>query len=85
MGRSLKLGGRSALALRLLLAGVSKRLSASAGVATGEEFRAARKAAEALGAQIVLGDRPIEITGMEITEVGRAFTIWSHPGSRHVR
>ncbi|XP_024365398.1 uncharacterized protein [Physcomitrium patens] len=62
VGRSLKLGGRSALALRLLLAGVSKRLSASAGVATGEEFRAARKAAEALGAQIVLGDRPIEIT-----------------------
>lgn len=26
------------------------------------QFRAARKAAEDLGAQIVLGDRPIEIT-----------------------
>ncbi|KAG0575453.1 hypothetical protein KC19_5G004900 [Ceratodon purpureus] len=62
VGRSLKLGGRSALALRLLLASVSKRLSTSAGVATGEEFRAARKAAEGIGAQIVLGDRPIEIT-----------------------
>ena len=37
VGRSLKLGGRSALALRLLLASVSKRLSTSAGVATGEE------------------------------------------------
>jgi hypothetical protein len=39
VGRSLKLGGRSALALRLLLAGVSQRLSTSAGVATGEEVR----------------------------------------------
>lgn len=32
-------GGRSALALRLLLAAVSNRLSTSAGVATGEEVR----------------------------------------------
>jgi pheromone shutdown protein TraB len=55
-------GGRSALALRLLLGAMSKRISSSAGVATGEEFRAARKAAEEIGAQIVLGDRPIEIT-----------------------
>lgn len=62
MGRSLKLGGQSALALRLLLATVSNRLSSSAGVATGEEFRAAQKAAGAVGAQVVLGDRPIEIT-----------------------
>ncbi|KAJ7524637.1 hypothetical protein O6H91_17G014600 [Diphasiastrum complanatum] len=60
--RSLDLGGRSALVLRLLLAGLSRRISESAGVATGEEFRAALKAAECIGAQIVLGDRPIEIT-----------------------
>ncbi|KAH8967891.1 hypothetical protein BDL97_03G100400 [Sphagnum fallax] len=62
VSRSLELGGRSALALRLLLGAMSKRISSSAGVATGEEFRAARKAAEEIGAQIVLGDRPIEIT-----------------------
>ena len=32
------------------------------GVQGGREFVAARRAAEAVGAQIVLGDRPIEIT-----------------------
>jgi hypothetical protein len=32
-------GGRSALALRLLLGAMSKRISSSAGVATGEEVR----------------------------------------------
>jgi pheromone shutdown protein TraB len=62
VSRSLELGGRSALVLRLLLGAMSKRISSSAGVATGEEFRAACKAAEEIGAQIVLGDRPIEIT-----------------------
>ncbi|KAL3701329.1 hypothetical protein R1sor_019351 [Riccia sorocarpa] len=60
--RSLRLGGRSALALRLLLGRVSEKLSKSAGVATGVEFRAARRAAEETGAQLVLGDRPIEVT-----------------------
>lgn len=29
---------------------------------SSQQFRAARKAAEVVGAQIVLGDRPIEIT-----------------------
>ncbi|BBM97578.1 hypothetical protein MPTK1_1g06740 [Marchantia polymorpha subsp. ruderalis] len=62
MSRSLRLGGRSALALRLLLGGLSEKLSKSAGVSTGEEFRAARRAAEEIGAQLVLGDRPIEVT-----------------------
>lgn len=62
MGRSLRLGGRSAMAFRVLLAGVSKRVSASAGVQSGGEFRAARVAADEIGAQVVLGDRPIEIT-----------------------
>jgi len=32
-------GGRSALVLRLLLGAMSKRISSSAGVATGEEVR----------------------------------------------
>ncbi|CAM6096305.1 unnamed protein product [Calypogeia fissa] len=62
MSRSLRLGGRSALALRLLLGGMSEKLSKSTGIASGEEFRAARKAAEEIGAQLVLGDRPIEVT-----------------------
>ncbi|KAF4371302.1 hypothetical protein F8388_023462 [Cannabis sativa] len=44
----------TALALRLLLAVFSSKLSS--------DFRAARKASEEVGAQIVLGDRPIEIT-----------------------
>lgn len=35
------------------------------------QFRAARKAAEALGAQIVLGDRPIEITVNLVLRLGR--------------
>eukprot|EP00899_Mesostigma_viride_P004234 jgi/Mesvir1/13811/Mv15965-RA.1 len=62
MGRTLRLGGRSALALRLLLAGMSANASSATGVAVGEEFAAAREAADAVGAQLVLGDRPIEIT-----------------------
>ena len=32
------------------------------GVRSGEEFRAARRAAEACDAQLVLGDRPIEVS-----------------------
>eukprot|EP00271_Cylindrocystis_brebissonii_P014514 TRINITY_DN35881_c0_g1_i1.p1 TRINITY_DN35881_c0_g1~~TRINITY_DN35881_c0_g1_i1.p1 ORF type:complete len:469 (+),score=64.02 TRINITY_DN35881_c0_g1_i1:152-1558(+) len=60
--RSLQLGGRSALALRLLLSSLSARMTSAAGMELGEEFRAARRAAEEVGAQIVLGDRPIEIT-----------------------
>jgi len=56
--RSLSLGGRSALLLRLFLGA----LSTNVGVDSGVEFRAARKAADAVEAQIVLGDRPIEVT-----------------------
>eukprot|EP00250_Pteridium_aquilinum_P003677 c13986_g1_i1 orf=389-1507(-) len=62
LGRSLEIGGQSAMTLRFLLALVSEKLSSVAGVASGEEFRAARRASEEVGAQIVLGDRPIEIT-----------------------
>ncbi|GAQ87766.1 hypothetical protein KFL_003750160 [Klebsormidium nitens] len=62
VGRSLELGGRPAMAMRLALGSISDRLSESVGVKTGVEWRAARVAAEELGSQIVLGDRPIEIT-----------------------
>lgn len=85
------IGGQTALALRVLLALFSSKMSSSANRPFGDEvvlwtvkdvphlqlgyfqrlsevccsclqFRAARKAAEDIGAQIVLGDRPIEIT-----------------------
>ncbi|XP_010536486.1 PREDICTED: traB domain-containing protein isoform X2 [Tarenaya hassleriana] len=56
------LGGETALALRLLLALFSSKLSSDSGRPFGDEFRAARKASEEVGAQLVLGDRPIEIT-----------------------
>ncbi|KAK3258291.1 hypothetical protein CYMTET_32659 [Cymbomonas tetramitiformis] len=63
VGGALSLGGLSALALRLLLAAAVRGApSASTTPLIGREFQAARAAAEATGAQIVLGDRPIEIT-----------------------
>ncbi|EMS46177.1 hypothetical protein TRIUR3_13244 [Triticum urartu] len=54
--------GQSALALRLLLAVFSSKISSGANRPFGEEFRAARRVSEDIGAQLVLGDRPIEIT-----------------------
>ncbi|TKY51257.1 TraB domain-containing protein [Spatholobus suberectus] len=62
VGRSINLGGQIALALRLLLAAFSSKISSDMNRPFGDEFRAARKASEEVGAQIVLGDRPIEIT-----------------------
>ncbi|XP_052206475.1 uncharacterized protein LOC127810907 isoform X2 [Diospyros lotus] len=62
VGRSLDLGGQTALALRLLLAVFSSKISSDVNRPFGDEFRAARKASEEVGAQLVLGDRPIEIT-----------------------
>ncbi|XP_077234758.1 uncharacterized protein LOC143876965 isoform X1 [Tasmannia lanceolata] len=62
VGRSINLGGQTALALRLLLAVFSSKISSNANRPFGDEFRAARKTSEEVGAQIVLGDRPIEIT-----------------------
>ncbi|CAM0911750.1 unnamed protein product [Alopecurus aequalis] len=62
VNRSINLGGQSALALRLLLAVLSSRISSGANRPFGEEFRAARRVSEDIGAQLVLGDRPIEIT-----------------------
>ncbi|XP_062152591.1 uncharacterized protein LOC133860934 isoform X1 [Alnus glutinosa] len=62
VGRSINLGGQTALALRLLLAVFSSKLSSDINRPFGDEFRAARKVSEEFGTQIVLGDRPIEIT-----------------------
>ncbi|XP_073138086.1 uncharacterized protein [Henckelia pumila] len=62
VGRSINLGGQTALALRLLLAAFSSKVSSDINRPFGDEFRAARKVAEEIGAQLVLGDRPIEIT-----------------------
>ncbi|XP_019710859.1 uncharacterized protein [Elaeis guineensis] len=62
VNRSINLGGQSAFALRLLLAVFSSKISSGAHRTFGDEFRAARKISEEVGAQIVLGDRPIEIT-----------------------
>jgi len=60
--RSVSLGGTPALVLRYLLSRIYARMSLLAQAQVGGEFEAARVAAEEVGAQIVLGDRPIEIT-----------------------
>ncbi|XAR66201.1 hypothetical protein NMG60_11012328 [Bertholletia excelsa] len=62
VGRSLNLGGQTALALRVLLAIFSSKISSNMDRPFGDEFRAARITSEEVGAQLVLGDRPIEIT-----------------------
>ncbi|KAG1679399.1 hypothetical protein FOA52_007690 [Chlamydomonas sp. UWO 241] len=60
--RSVALGGQSALLLRVLLANLAGIAADELGVQGGGEFVAARREGEDVGAQIVLGDRPIEIT-----------------------
>lgn len=60
--RMLQLGGGAGLVLRLLLARATQGLGGEAAQQAGGEFRAAREAADACGAQMVLGDRPIEVT-----------------------
>jgi pheromone shutdown protein TraB len=68
--RSLELGGWAPLFLRVLLVRLSARLSASLPASAnshvravpGADFRAARYAATAVDATLVLGDRPVEIT-----------------------
>ncbi|KAF6163153.1 hypothetical protein GIB67_025017 [Kingdonia uniflora] len=67
VGRSLDLGGQTAFALRLLLAVFSSKISSDVNQPFGDEFRAARKVSEEVGAQLVLGDRPIEITKERFT------------------
>jgi pheromone shutdown protein TraB len=59
--RSVALGGQSALLLRVLLANLAGLAADELGVQGGGEFVAARRAGEDVGAQIVLGDRPIEM------------------------
>ncbi|KAK9901278.1 hypothetical protein WJX75_003832 [Coccomyxa subellipsoidea] len=60
--RSARLGGNTAMLLRAVLSAQADRVSAALGTRSGVEMRAGRRAAERAGAQIVLGDRPIEIT-----------------------
>ncbi|BDA45348.1 TraB domain-containing protein [Coccomyxa sp. Obi] len=60
--RSARLGGNTAMLLRAVLSAQADRVSAALGTRSGVEMRAGRAAAERVGAQIVLGDRPIEIT-----------------------
>jgi pheromone shutdown protein TraB len=71
LSRSLRLGGGGALLLRAALSAAARRAAGAAGAgagaapgapALGAEFAAARAAAEACGATLVLGDRPVEIT-----------------------
>jgi pheromone shutdown protein TraB len=60
--RSVQLGGDKALILRLMLASLSSSLQRRLNIENGLEFVAAREAAESINAEIVLGDRPIEIS-----------------------
>ena len=53
--RSARLGGNSAMVLRAALSAQAGRVSKGLGVRSGVEMRAARRAAEAINAQIVLG------------------------------
>lgn len=62
VARSLALGGSSSLLLRLLLARTAAGVASDAGLDRYADFRAARVAAEAVNATLVLGDRPVEIT-----------------------
>nr|GEU81327.1 hypothetical protein [Tanacetum cinerariifolium] len=61
VGPIINLGGQTALALQLLLATFSSKISSNINCPFGDEFCAARKASEEISAQVVLGDRPSEI------------------------
>ncbi len=56
--RSARLGGGSAMLLRAALAAQAGRVSRALAVRSGVEMRAARRTAERVGAQMVLGERP---------------------------
>eukprot|EP00892_Ulva_mutabilis_P001755 jgi/Ulvmu1/11580/UM079_0023.1 len=61
--RSISLGGPQALIVQLLLSYTLKQMLPEGQIIQpGAEFVSARQAAERAGAQVVLGDRPIEIT-----------------------
>ncbi len=60
--RSIELGGPFALGFRILMGIVYRRLGRSLDVESGVDMRAARQCADEMDIDIVLGDRPIEIT-----------------------
>ncbi len=60
--RSIALGGWVAWSLRLVLAASSRQLADDTGSAVGADFAAAARGAREVGAELVLGDRPVEIT-----------------------
>lgn len=62
MIRTIRLGGLLSMTFRVLMGNMTKRIGHSFDVQSGIEMRAARKAADDIDAQIILGDRPIEIT-----------------------
>lgn len=62
LSRALRLGGGAALLLRAALAAASSRVAGPAAQQLGAEFAAARKAADAVSATILLADRPVEVT-----------------------
>lgn len=55
-------GSAGSLLMLFLANAVSSKLQDKAGVKAGVEMRSAKAAADVVGAQLVLGDRPIEIT-----------------------
>ena len=60
--RSIELGGPFALGLRIIMGIVYRRLGRSLDVQSGVDMRAARQCADEMDINIILGDRPIEIT-----------------------
>ncbi|KAK9830693.1 hypothetical protein WJX74_002859 [Apatococcus lobatus] len=67
--RSMQLGGAGGLLLTTLMARMDGQASMPGGGSrNSNEFRAARIAAEGVSAQIVLGDRPLEITAQRAWE-----------------
>jgi pheromone shutdown protein TraB len=60
--RTVQLGGLASLVLRLVLARTADGTRAEYGDTPYADFVATREAAEAVGATLVLGDRPLEIT-----------------------
>jgi len=55
--RSARLGGNSAMVLRAVLSAQADKVSQALNMRSGVEMRAARRTAERIGAQIVLGEQ----------------------------
>lgn len=58
VSRAVSLGGPTALALRAVLSVISKGLSGGFGLLGGSEMRASARAADEVGAQVILGINP---------------------------